>query len=67
MLKRSQIIRHIQAINPTAKADWLSRFDDTALRYYLDHLQKILEPRGSQSFWVRPGETPPVVTRRAAS
>ena len=62
-MNKSQVIAAIQQINPTAKANWLDHFETTALRRYLDHLQLTLEPRGVQSAWIRPGETPAVVWR----
>ena len=60
MLSKAMIIQHIQQINSSTTHDWLERFDISALRRYLDHLQHALEPRGGGSFWVRTGETPAV-------
>ena len=64
MLNKTQTITAIQEINRSASRDWLDFFEVSALRHYLDHLQQTLQPRGGESVWVRPGETPAVVTRR---
>lgn len=66
MLSKEQIIQAIQQINRSARQEWLSLFDVSALRRYLDHLQRTLEPRGGHSIWVRPNETSAVVTREPA-
>jgi len=63
MLNKNQIIEGIQQINRSARQEWLSLFDVSALSRYLDHLQRTLEPRGGHSIWVRPNETNAVVTR----
>jgi hypothetical protein len=63
MLSKHQIIEGIQQINRSAHRDWLEVFDIHALRRYLDHLQRTLEPRGGHSIWIRPGDTPAVVTK----
>ena len=63
MLNKNQIIEGIQQINRSARQEWLSLFDASALHRYLDHLQRTLEPRGGHSVWVRPNETTAVVTR----
>lgn len=61
MLNKSQLIDSIQQINRSAKADWLDMFDISALRNYLNNLQRTLEPRGVDSSWTRLGDTPPIV------
>lgn len=63
MLTKDQLIQGIRQINRSARQDWLMHFDPNALRRYLDHLHRTLEPRGGHSVWVRPGETAAVVTR----
>jgi len=63
MLNKSQLISAIQQINRTARADWLESFDISALRNYLNNLQRTLEPRGIGSRWTRLGDTPPIVAR----
>jgi hypothetical protein len=67
MTSKAQLIASIMEINPSASQAWLARFDVSALRRYLDHLQHALEPRGRSSIWIRDGETPAVVTRRPAA
>ena len=66
MAEKNTLIGHIQSINQTARAEWLSLFRPEALRLYLDHLQHTQEPRGSGPGWVRRAETPAAVTRRPA-
>ena len=66
MLDKPSLIKHILKINLSARVEWLQRFDAPALRLYLDHLQKTLEPRGGASYWVRHGDTAAAVTRRVA-
>lgn len=62
-LSREHLIDGIIAINPTATVAFLSRFADTALRGYLDHLLSAQEPRGRSAAWVRPGDSPAIVVR----
>ena len=64
MLTKPQLIQSIQAINISAREDWLAMFEVAALNRYLDHLQITLEPRGAASRWVRPNDAPVIVTRR---
>ncbi len=66
-MSKEQIIDGIQEINRSARPEWLSLFDTAALRRYLDHLQRTLEPRGGHSVWVRPNETPAIITRQPAT
>ena len=66
MLDKGRLIELISEINRSARRDWLARFDLAALRLYHEHLQRTTEPRGGHSAWLRPGDTPAVVTRRAA-
>jgi len=63
MLSKEQVISGIQQINRSARREWLAVFDISALRRYLDHLQRTIEPRGGHSVWVRPNETAAIVTR----
>ena len=63
MLSKEQIIHGIQQINRSAQQDWLMYFDTSALRQYLDHLQRTIEPRGGHSVWVRRNDTSAIVTR----
>ncbi|MDP6602258.1 MAG: hypothetical protein QGH76_08180 [Phycisphaerales bacterium] len=66
MLSKSQVIDAIRRLNPTASMSWLAAFDLRALRSYYEHLLLTLEPRGSRG-WIRPGDTPAIVTRRPAA
>jgi hypothetical protein len=66
MLSKEHVIQAIQQINRSARQEWLALFDVSALRRYLDHLQRTLEPRGGHSIWIRPNETSAVVTREPA-
>ena len=64
MLTKPQLISSIQAINNSARKEWLATFEVSALNQYLDHLQITLEPRGGASRWVRDVDSPVIVTRR---
>jgi hypothetical protein len=63
MLSKAQVIDGICEINQSARRDWLDLFDLATLKRYLQHLHWMLEPRGPESRWERPGETPAVITR----
>ncbi len=67
MHTKAQLIDGILQLNPTARHDWLDRFDTAALHRYLNHLLHAYEPRGRDSFWIRDAETTAVVTRRPAA
>lgn len=62
-LSREHLIDGIIAMNPTATVTFLSRFSDTDLRGYLDHLLSAQEPRGRSAAWVRPGDSPAILVR----
>lgn len=63
-MTRSQVMERIISINPTATVQFLGRFADRALRGYLDHLSVLQAPRGRTSPpWVRPADSPAIVTR----
>ena len=57
---REQLVGQIIAMNPSATATFLERFAPEALTRYLDHLTAAATPRGSS--WIRPGDTPAVVS-----
>jgi hypothetical protein len=61
------LIDRILTLNPSADPRWLNAFDPAALHRYHDHLQQALEPRGLDSYWLRDGETPAIVTRAPAA
>lgn len=63
MLTKPQIVDAIMSVNRSATFEFLMSFDVLDLRRYLEHLQIICEPRGSDSVWVRPADTPAVVTQ----
>jgi hypothetical protein len=65
-LTRQQTVERILQINPTATSTFLERFDDRPLRHYLDHLVSASSPRGAESRWMRPGDSPAIVTRESA-
>ena len=58
-LRREQLIDRIVVMNPTACPMFLSRFNESRLEEYLDHLQAASEPRGSR--WVRQASSPAIV------
>lgn len=60
LLTRSQIVDRILELNPTASLDFLSGFNDRALRNYLDHLIALQEPRGRLARWVRLADSPAI-------
>ena len=53
-LSRNQIVERILGMNPSATADFLARFDLSALAHYLDHLVAASMPRGRTARWIRP-------------
>ena len=65
MLDKDRLIDLILETNPSSSRDWLMEFRPEQLRSYLDHLEMTLEPRGRNSRWARPGDTPAVVWRKA--
>jgi hypothetical protein len=65
-MEKRHLIDSIMQVNSSARADWLSRFDASALRRYLDHLMHALEPRGAASRWMRPADSRVVSTRIAS-
>jgi hypothetical protein len=64
-LTREQVVSRIIHINPTATAKFLSRFREESLERYLDHLLVASQPRGPQSRWIRPGDSPAIVARES--
>lgn len=62
--ERDRIVERIRAFNPSASRDFLGTFRPEALRLYLAHLAATAnEPRGRGAVWVRPADTPAIVTR----
>jgi hypothetical protein len=66
-IEKTRLIASILELNPGAEVHWLERFEEKALRRYLDHLHYASEPRGRGSAWIRDGETPAVVGRQPAA
>lgn len=62
-MSKQELIDSIRTHNPTANAEFLVGFDETALDRYLNHLLFTQRPRATGSIWVRPAETTAVVTR----
>jgi len=59
-LTREQVVDRIITINPTATAEFLDHFNHESLGKYLDHLIAASGPRGRQSAWARPGDSPAI-------
>lgn len=66
-LTREQVVDRIITINPTATKDFLDAFESPHLGNYLDHLVSAQRPRGRDSRWSRPGDSPAIMVRVAAS
>ena len=64
-LGRDELIERIRAINPTARAEFLARFDADALLLYLDHLVVTESPRATCEAWVRPADSRAIGRRSA--
>jgi hypothetical protein len=64
-LTREQVVDRIIHINPSATAKFLDRFKEDSLETYLQHLLAATGPRGPQSRWVRPGDTPAILARES--
>ena len=62
MLDKFKLIEAIREFNASARREWLEQFEPTQLRTYLAHLEYAHEPRGRTSRWLRPGDSPAVVT-----
>ncbi len=62
--ERDRIVEGIRSLNPTASRDFLGSFRPAALRLYLAHLAATANnPRGRGAVWVRPADTPAIITR----
>lgn len=62
-LTREQVVDRIITINPTATTAFLERFNESSLTKYLDHLVVASGPRGGHSRWMRPGDSPAIMSR----
>ena len=65
MLTKDRLIDLIRETNTSPSREWLDQFRTDQLQSYLEHLDMTLEPRGRNSRWARPGDTPAVVWRKA--
>lgn len=61
-MSREQVIDRIVTINTSATAAFLDRFGTASLHRYLEHLDVASGPRGRNSSWQRPGDSPAIVT-----
>ncbi len=62
-MSKQELIDTIRQHNPSADAQFLTGFDESALDRYLGHLLHRLAPRGAASMWVRPGDSHAITTR----
>lgn len=61
---RDRVVERIRSLNPTASREFLGSFRPEALRLYLAHLAATANhPRGRGAVWVRPADTPAIMTR----
>ena len=66
-LGREQVIARIIGRNKTASAAFLDQFSDAQLRFYLDHLRIVDQPRHLAIAWHRPGDTPAITGARSVA
>ncbi len=64
-LTREQVVDRIVSMNPSATPDFLADFEDTALSRYQDRLTAARSPRARTERWIRAGDTPAIMSRRA--
>lgn len=65
VLTREQLVDRILELNPSATLAFLGEFGEMSLSVYLAHLMAAQEPRGRTATWVRPGDSPAIVSREA--
>jgi len=65
-MSKQQMIEMIRERNRSASSDFLVRFDEDALRNYLQRLTTLQGNRGRSSVWVRTGIAPASTTRACA-
>lgn len=59
-----RLVDRIRTLNPSASREFLVNFRTQALELYLRHLAiAVQEPRGRTAVWVRPADTPGIVSR----
>ncbi|MFW5682320.1 MAG: hypothetical protein ACOC1G_04880 [Phycisphaeraceae bacterium] len=66
MMSKLRMIEQIRMHNRSARTDFLTHFDEAALKQYLARLTHLHGRRGPTSVWVRESQNPAVVTRTAA-
>lgn len=66
VMTKQQMIEAIRQRNRSAQQEFLARFDEQALRSYLDRLTVLADRRGPGSVWVRPNLKPAAKPRSAA-
>jgi len=52
-MNKRQLIDDIRRFNTTASPEFLTQFDDEALKQYLDHLEGAFKKRVAISAWVK--------------
>jgi len=65
-MSKQQMIEKIRERNHSASSDFLVKFDEEALRNYLQRLTTLQGQRGRSSVWVRTGIAPAAITRACA-
>lgn len=65
-MNKLMMIEQIRTHNRSARAEFLTHFDEAALRQYLARLKHLNNKRGRESVWVRECRDPATVTRAAA-
>ncbi len=63
-LSKQQMIDEIRQHNRSANDQFLIKFNETALRQYLERLTLLHNHRGKDSRWVRTGPAPAIVIPR---
>jgi len=63
-MSKYEMIDRIRRVNRTVNETFLLEFDEPQLESYLQRLTRLQDQRGSNTGWVRSGETMAVVTRR---
>lgn len=60
-MSKQQLIEAIRHQNRSATETFLTRFDESALSEYLNHLQYGKTPRSAKVVWIRNGQTPAII------
>jgi len=62
-MSKFELIHDILECNPSAEYEFLTEFDEPALKRYLSHLRFTMQPRNGRDLWVRTPETSATITR----